>query len=94
MQYRFEEAKEVSAVEVYWFDDTGHGECRVPLSWRILYKSGEGWVPVEASGTYGTLKDTFNKVTFSPVTTTELRLEVQLQEGVSGGVLEWRVLPK
>ena len=24
-------------MKVYWFDDTGQGECRVPRSWRLLY---------------------------------------------------------
>ena len=31
----------VSEVEVYWFDDTGHGQVRVPASWRLLYKNGD-----------------------------------------------------
>ena len=33
---------------------------------------------------------TYNKVTFAPVTTTALRVEVQLQDGFSGGILCWR----
>jgi hypothetical protein len=36
-------------------------------------------------------KDKFNSVTFSPVQTSALRLEVQLQEDFSGGILEWRI---
>jgi hypothetical protein len=35
--------------------------------------------------------DKFNKVSFEPVTTRELRLEVKLKPGFSGGVLKWRV---
>jgi hypothetical protein len=42
-------------------------------------------------GEYGTKRDSFNRVTFKPVNTTGLRLEVQLQPNVSGGVLEWQV---
>jgi len=38
-------------------------------------------------------KDQFNKVTFEPVTAAEVRLQVQLGAGVSGGILEWRVGP-
>jgi hypothetical protein len=30
--YRFEKPKTISEVEVYWFDDTGVGQCRVPKS--------------------------------------------------------------
>jgi hypothetical protein len=40
----------VSEVEVYWLDDTGSGECRLTASWRVLYKDGEEWKPVEAKG--------------------------------------------
>ncbi|MCX7048198.1 MAG: glycoside hydrolase family 127 protein, partial [Candidatus Sumerlaeota bacterium] len=30
VQYDFKEKTKVSAVEVYWFDDTGRGQCRAP----------------------------------------------------------------
>ena len=70
-------------------------DCRVPASWQLLYKDGDAWKPVAPSGgaAYGTAKDTFNKVAFEPVTTSELRLEVKLQPAVSGGILEWRIGP-
>lgn len=35
-------------------------------------------------------RNQYNKVTFAPLTTVALRVEVQLQPGFSGGVLEWR----
>jgi hypothetical protein len=35
--------------------------------------------------------DHFNRVAFAPVETKALRLEVQLQPGWSGGILEWKV---
>jgi hypothetical protein len=81
----------VSEVEVYWFDDTGRGEVRVPQSWRILCKSGDEWKPVAASGAYGVRKDAYNRVTFMPVTTAALRLEVTMQPGWSAGLQEWKV---
>jgi len=31
----------VKACEVYWFDDTGRGQCRVPESWKLLYCDGD-----------------------------------------------------
>jgi len=37
------------------------------------------------------MRDQFNRVTFTPVTTTALRLEVQLQPKFSGGILERRM---
>ena len=87
----FEKPTPVSSAEVYWFDDTGKGACRVPASWRVLYQDGDTWKPVEAAGDYGVKTDQFNAVTFKPITTTALRLEVKLQPNVSGGVLEWRM---
>jgi len=91
VQYDFEKPESVSSVEVYWFDDTGQGECRPPQSWRLLYKEGETWKPVASSGRFGTAKDRFNRLVFKSVRTAGLRLEVQLQKGFSAGVLEWKV---
>ncbi len=87
----FDKPTKLSAAEVYWFDDTGKGGCRVPQSWRLLYKDGEQWKPVAASTDFGVKRDQFNRATFTPVTTTALRLEVQLQPKFSGGILEWRM---
>ena len=81
----------VSAVEVYWFDDTGVGQCRVPQSWRLLYKVGDDWNPVANPGDYGVEKDQFNRATFDPVETDALRIEAQLQPEFSAGILEVRV---
>jgi hypothetical protein len=36
-------------------------------------------------------KDRYNPVSFAPVTTSGLRIELQLQPKFSGGVLEWKV---
>jgi DUF1680 family protein len=89
--YEFQKPKTLSKAEVYWFDDTGRGSCRVPASWRLLAKEGDQWKPVEATSDYGVEKDRWNLVTFKPVTTTAIRMEVELQPGVSGGILEWRL---
>lgn len=91
IEYAFQKTSSVSQVEVYWFDDTGRGEVRVPASWRILYKVGDEWKPVENVGAYGAEKDRYNKVTFKPVTTTGLRLEVTMQPNFSAGIQEWKV---
>ena len=90
---QFDKPHAFSKAEIYWFDDTGRGGCRVPANWRLLYKDGSQWRPVDTSSTYGVARNQFNIVQFQPVTTTALRVEVQLQPNFSGGVLEWR-LPK
>jgi hypothetical protein len=91
IEYAFPAAATISSSSVYWFDDTGRGEVRVPQSWRLLYKDGDSWKPVAASSAYGVDKDRANAVTFSPVQTTGLRLEVTMQQGFSAGLQEWTV---
>ncbi len=91
VQYDFATAETVAAVEVYWFDDTGRGQCRVPKSWRLLYRDGQTWKPVENRGDYNVAKNQFNRLDFVPVKTDGLRIEVQLQPDFSGGILEWRI---
>ena len=63
----------------------------MPESWRILYLEGGRWRPVKGKGAFGVEKDRFNEVAFEPVKTRSMRLEVKLQPGFSGGILEWRV---
>lgn len=91
VQYDFDHAREVSSVAVYWFDDTGTGECRVPKSWRLLHRTAAEWKPVPGASAPEPRKDGWNRLEFSPVKTPALRLEVELQPGFSGGVLEWVV---
>jgi hypothetical protein len=91
VEYAFQKPTTVSEVEVYWFDDTGIGEVRVPQSWQVLYKDGNEWKPIENSSPYGVEKDRYNKVTFKPVTTSGLRLEITMQPRWSAGLHEWKV---
>lgn len=91
VEYSFSEARVFREARVYWFDDTGRGEVRLPASWRILYKKGEDWLPVQARGPYEIAKDRFCRVRFAPVRTTALRLEVVLQPDWSAGIHEWDV---
>jgi DUF1680 family protein len=79
---------EVSSVKVYWFDDTGVGECRVPESWRVLVKVDGEWKPVEDAGAFGVARDGFNVVNFNKVRASGLRIEVQMQKGWSTGIHE------
>jgi len=89
LQMEFAEPREVRGTRVYWFDDTGKGSCRRPKSWRLLARHGDLWVPIEAS--YPVVLDDWSQARFAPVTTSALRLEVGLAEGVSAGVLEWQI---
>ncbi len=91
VEYDFAKEETVGKAEVYWFDDSGSGECRVPASWRILYKDGDDWKPVEQTTPYEIRKDQFNVVRFKPVKTNALKLEVGLAPDFSAGVYTWNV---
>jgi DUF1680 family protein len=90
IEREFEKPRRFSQVAVYWFDDTGVGGCRVPESWRLLYRANGRWLQVAPATAFGVDKDRYNVVTFAPVTTDALRIEVKLRDGFSGGILEWR----
>ncbi len=87
----FDSVQTIDHSAVYWFDDTGRGQCRVPKSWRLFYQDGNDWKSVETKSEFGVQRDQFNTVSFDPVTATALRIEIQLQDDVSAGILEWRV---
>jgi hypothetical protein len=94
VEYDFGRTASVSGASVYWFDDTGEGECRVPKNWRVLYRDGAEWKPVQNAADYTSEKDRFNSIAFKPVSTTGLRLEVTLQPEFSAGIQEWKVAGK
>lgn len=92
ISYIFPESTEVSESTVYWFDDAPWGGCRVPKSWRIYYRDNAGkWQPVEGADAYTAVKGSPNTVSFNPVTTTALKLEVTLPDDNSAGIFEWEV---
>ena len=85
----FNEPVQISESSVYWFDDTGFGECRPPESWWLEWDNSGQWQPVKNPSKYGLQLDGFNSVTFDPVTTQQLRIVVELQDNLSSGLLEW-----
>lgn len=89
LQFEWPQAQTLSSVKVYWFDDTGRGECHLPQSWRALYRTADGkFEPVKNASSYGLEKDGFNTVAFEPVKTTALKIEIVLQKKWSAGVQE------
>ncbi len=93
----FDEPTVVSSTKVFWVDETPrNGDVRPPKWWRVLYLDDEGeWQEVENPSGYGVEIDKFNEVTFTPVKTTALRLDVQTdtQNGrrFAMGIFEWRI---
>ena len=83
--------EEVKGVEVYWFDDGSKGHCRLPASWKVQWRAAKNapWQEIAAAGPIA--KDKFCTVDFpAPVKAQAMRLNIKLQDGWSGGILEWR----
>jgi len=91
VQYTWKAERTFSAAKVYWFDDTGYGECRPPVSWEVQYLDGSTWKPVKTSDKYSVELDKYIEVKFQPVTTTALRLVMKLQPNWAVGIHEWQV---
>lgn len=91
----FDQPTTVTSCEVYWYDETNPpGDVRLPKGWRVLYLEGKEWKPVEHPSGYGLEPDKFNVVTFDPVKTTALKLEVQCQDRpirYAMGIYRWRI---
>jgi len=89
VQFEWDGKHEISSVKVYWFDDTGRGQCSVPKSWKVLYRDAEGkFKPVDNKTPYLTEKNTFNKTNFETVKTNGVKIEIVLQDEWSAGVQE------
>lgn len=89
--YEFAEPTTVKAVEVYWFDDTGRGACRLPVSWTLEARREGAWAPVERPSGFGVTGDRYNRCEFEAVRAEALRIRVQSQKDFAGGIHEWRV---
>jgi DUF1680 family protein len=77
IEYEFRRPIGISTAQVYFFDDRRF--CRLPASWRVLYKDGEQWRPAANRGAYTVQKDQFNVAHFDPVLAAAIRLEIEPQ---------------
>ncbi len=90
IQYEFAKPTALKGTSVYWFDDSGRGGCRLPKSWKMLYKKDGEWH--DLPGPFPVKRDVACAVSFEPMVVEGLRIEIQLQDGWSGGVLEWALI--
>jgi len=85
----FASPRAVHAVRVYWFDDEGRGNCRVPASARVLVRVGATWRAVVEK--LPLVKDGWSAASFPAVDAEAVRVEAELRPGFSAGVLEWQI---
>ncbi|GAA4988012.1 hypothetical protein HD597_007617 [Nonomuraea thailandensis] len=88
IEYQWPTARTISRSEVYWFDD--NLGIDLPASCQVQYWNGSAYVNVPGSSGCGVAANAFNTTTFTPVSTTRLRLNITSRSGYSTGVLEWR----
>ena len=80
-----------SQVEVYWFDDTGAGQCRVPKSWRSALSRRR---PVETGRKLQPLRRGQGPLQYRHVRSGDHARPAtggRTSAGFLGGILEWRV---
>jgi hypothetical protein len=75
IEYRFPDERRVASTSVYWFDDKRF--CRLPDSWSILYLTDGEWAPVAAERQYEVVLDDYSTMSFEPVVTTAVRIEIE-----------------
>ncbi|MBR5244172.1 MAG: hypothetical protein IKW13_08055, partial [Thermoguttaceae bacterium] len=90
-QMEYPKARKFKSATLYWFDDTKQkGGCATPKSWKLTYQTEDGapWKEVETTDAYSVERDKEIVVNFAEIEAVRVRVEVQLQDGLSGGVLK------
>jgi DUF1680 family protein len=100
IQYEWDAPRELSQTSVYWARDEPKkvywGErvrgtlLKMPKAWQLLYKDGDAWQPVLTDNDFALNPDQSNKVHFTPVKTTAVRLSIDPSDAPSG-IQEWLV---
>ncbi|WP_436239641.1 galactose-binding domain-containing protein [Paenibacillus sp. LjRoot153] len=89
VQYDFASAKTVSSTAIYWFDD--NQGIDLPASYTIQYWNGTAWVNVASPSGLGVVANQYNTTTFTPVSTTKIRVNITAKATTSTGIESWRV---
>ena len=89
VQYDFSQSKTISRVDVYWFDDDQGID--LPASYSIQYWNGSAWTNVANPSGLGVLGNQYNTTSFTPVSTSRIRLNITAKTGFSTGIEQWKV---
>ena len=80
-----------TACEVSWYTDPANPRSQPPKSWKLYYRQGEQWKEVANPSGYGLETGKPNVVTFTPVKTAAMTIEVLADPDISAGPLEWKI---
>ncbi|MCC7476605.1 MAG: glycoside hydrolase family 127 protein [Pirellulales bacterium] len=89
LQCEFDKPRTLQRITISWYQDVGHGSCRTPKSWKLLYRNGNAWTPLPIASSSNNDSNDVTIITFAPVTTNALRLELELRDNFSAGIREW-----
>jgi DUF1680 family protein len=89
VQYEWSQPISTGKIDVYWFDDSRG--VRLPKACRLKYWDGERFVAVVNPTGLGLARNQFSTTTFTEVSTSKLRLELDSNGTSSTGILQWRV---
>ncbi len=100
IQYEWDEARQLSQSDIYWAIDQPEKvywsermrgiPLKRPKSWKLLYKDGDAWRPVKTGDEYAVHLDQANRVRFTPIETTAVRLEIEMSDAPCG-IQEWSI---
>jgi DUF1680 family protein len=91
VQYTWKKPVVAKAIKLYWFDDTGRGECKIPTSWKLQAQINGNWQDVKLKTTSFKL-NAWCESTFEKVSTTALRVVIEQQPNWASGIHEWKVI--
>ncbi|WP_443147050.1 galactose-binding domain-containing protein [Paenibacillus sp. HWE-109] len=89
VQYDFATAKTLSSSAIYWFDDDQGID--LPASYALQYWNGTAWVTVGNPSGLGVVANQYNTTTFTPVSTTKIRVNITAKSTTSTGIESWKV---
>lgn len=92
VQYDFKGPTKISSAQVYWaVDDDPENVCKLPKTWRVMFRDHDKWKAVHPKLEYALLADQESGVSFEPVMASAIRIEVQLEDDATAGIFEWRL---
>lgn len=87
ISYTFDKPYTISKSKIFWFSDGGG--CKAPQAWRLYYWGDEKWIEVNKKNEYGVQLNIINTTDFEPITTTAVKIEIDLPKDCSSGIHEW-----
>jgi len=85
------ELRTVRSVEVHWYVVPENPRSGLPTDWKVYARQDGRWVEVQATGAYPINEGEPSRITFEPVETSAMRLEIVAEPGVSAGPRDWSI---